>query len=135
VRLTRASASRLLPWLIAGGFGVGLLSGFFGIGGGFLIVPALMLATGMSMPFAIGTSLIAVAAFGVATDASYAFAGLIDWRIAALFIVGGILGGIGGGALGRWLAARKGALAAMLAAVIVAVGLSVVARSMAWLGG
>ena len=98
-------------------------------------MPALMLATGMSMPFAIGTSLIAVAAFGVATAASYAFAGLIDWRIAALFIVGGILGGIGGGALGRWLAARKGALAAMLAAVIVAVGLSVVARSMAWLGG
>lgn len=135
VRLTRASARQLLPWLISGGFGVGLLSGFFGIGGGFLIVPALMLATGMSLPFAIGTSLIAVTAFGAATAASYAFSGLIDWRIAALFIAGGILGGIGGGALGRLLAARKGALGTVLAAVIVVVGIYVLARSMGWLGG
>ena len=135
VRLTRASARQLLPWLISGGFGVGLLSGFFGIGGGFLIVPALMLATGMSLPFAIGTSLIAVTAFGAASAASYAFSGLIDWRIAALFIAGGILGGIGGGALGRLLSARKGALGTILAAVIVAVGIYVLARSMGWLGG
>jgi uncharacterized membrane protein YfcA len=135
VRLTRASALRLLPWLIFGGFGVGLLSGFFGIGGGFLIVPALMLATGMSLPFAIGTSLIAVTALGAATAASYALSGLIDWRIAALFIGGGILGGIGGGALGRLLAARTGVLATLLASVIIAVGLYVVSRSMGWLGG
>ena len=129
MRLTRASASRLLPWLIAGGFGVGLLSGFFGIGGGFLIVPALMVATGMSLPFAIGTSLIAVTAFGAATATSYAMSGLIDWRIAAIFILGGVLGGIGGGALGRLLAGRKGALGTVLAGVIVVVGLYVVARS------
>ena len=135
VRLTRASASRLLPLLISGGFGVGMLSGFFGIGGGFLIVPALMLATGMSLPFAIGTSLIAVTAFGAATAVSYALSGLIDWRIAALFIAGGIIGGIGGGALGRLLAVRNGALATLLAGVIVAVGLFVVSRSMGWQGG
>lgn len=52
VRLTRETAAHLLPWLLGGGLGVGLLSGFFGIGGGFLIVPALMVATGMSLPFA-----------------------------------------------------------------------------------
>lgn len=132
VRLTGASARHLLPWLIAGGLGVGLLSGFFGIGGGFLIVPALMVATGMSLPFAIGTSLIAVTAFGAATATSYAISGLIDWRIAAIFILGGVLGGIGGGALGRLLASRKGALGTVLAAVIVAVGLYVVARSIGW---
>ncbi|MGQ3353578.1 MAG: sulfite exporter TauE/SafE family protein [Phreatobacter sp.] len=130
VQLTRASARQLLPWLIASGLGVGLLSGFFGIGGGFLIVPALMLATGMSLPFAIGTSLIAVTAFGAATATSYAISGLVDWRIAALFIAGGIVGGVGGGALGRLLAARKGALGTVLAAVIVAVGLYVVTRSL-----
>ncbi len=129
VRLTRASARYLLPWLIAGGLGVGLLSGFFGIGGGFLIVPALMVATGMSLPFAIGTSLIAVTAFGAATATSYAMSGLIDWRIASIFILGGVLGGIGGGALGRLLAGRKGALGTVLAGVIVVVGLYVVARS------
>lgn len=135
VQLTRASAQLLLPWLIASGFGVGLLSGFFGIGGGFLIVPALMLATGMSLPFAIGTSLIAVTAFGAATATSYAISGLVDWRIAVLFIAGGIVGGVGGGALGRLLASRKGALATVLAAVIVAVGLYVVARSLGSAGG
>lgn len=134
VQLTRASARQLLPWLIASGLGVGLLSGFFGIGGGFLIVPALMLATGMSLPFAIGTSLIAVTAFGAATATSYAISGLVDWRIAALFIAGGIVGGIGGGALGRLLATRKGALGTVLAAVIVVVGLYVVTRSLGWFG-
>lgn len=135
VRLTRASAPQLLPWLLAGGLGVGLLSGFFGIGGGFLIVPALMLTTGMSLPFAIGTSLIAVTAFGAATAASYAHSGLIDWRIAALFIAGGILGGVVGGALGRLLASRKGALGTVLAVVIIAVGIYVLTRSLGWLGG
>lgn len=132
VRLTRASARHLLPWLIGGGLGVGLLSGFFGIGGGFLIVPALMVATGMSLPFAIGTSLIAVTAFGAATAASYAASGLIDWRVAVIFIMGGVLGGIGGGSLGRLLAGRKGTLGTVLAVVIVAVGVYVVARSIAW---
>ncbi|PTM57293.1 sulfite exporter TauE/SafE family protein [Phreatobacter oligotrophus] len=129
VRLNRASARHLLPALIAGGLGVGLLSGFFGIGGGFLIVPALMVATGMSLPFAIGTSLIAVTAFGAATATSYAMSGLIDWRIAGIFVLGGVLGGMGGGALGRLLAGRKGALGTVLAGVIVVVGLYVVARS------
>jgi uncharacterized membrane protein YfcA len=131
VRLTRASAPALLPWLIGSGFAVGLLSGFFGIGGGFLIVPALMVATGMSLPFAIGTSLVAVSAFGTATASSYALSGLIDWRIAVLFILGGVLGGRGGMALGRRLAARKGALGAALAGVIVTVGVYVVGRGLA----
>jgi uncharacterized membrane protein YfcA len=129
VRLTRISAAHLLPWLIGVGFGTGLLSGFFGIGGGFLIVPALMLATGMSLPFAIGTSLIAVTTFGAATATNYALSGLIDWRIAFLFIAGGVAGGIAGAALGRVLAARKGALGTVLAVVIVAVGVYVIARS------
>jgi uncharacterized membrane protein YfcA len=42
----------------------GALSGFFGVGGGFLIVPALMLATGMSIMNAVSSSLVAVTAFG-----------------------------------------------------------------------
>jgi uncharacterized protein len=128
VRLDRSSAPQLLPWLIPAGFGTGLLSGFFGIGGGFLIVPALIFATGMSLQPAIGTSLLAVTAFGAATALSYALSGLIDWRIAALFIAGGVLGGVGGTALGRVLASRKGALGTVLAGVIMAVGAYVVAR-------
>ncbi len=54
VRLTRDSAATLLPRLVPIGLGVGLAAGFFGIGGGFLIVPGLILATAMPLPFAIG---------------------------------------------------------------------------------
>lgn len=41
--------------------GVGLMTGFFGVGGGFLVVPALVLALGLPMPFAVGTSLVVIA--------------------------------------------------------------------------
>jgi uncharacterized protein len=61
VRLDRSSAMRLAPFLLLYGFGVGALSGFFGIGGGFLAVPGLFAATDMPLIFAIGTSLISVA--------------------------------------------------------------------------
>ena len=69
----------------------GAASGFFGIGGGFLIVPGLMLATGMPMINAVGTSLLSVGTFGLATALNYASSGLVDWVLAAQFI-GGILG-------------------------------------------
>src|SRR3546814_12015767 len=49
------------------GLGTGVVSGFFGIGGGFLIVPSLMASTRMPMINAVGTSLVAVTAFGLTT--------------------------------------------------------------------
>lgn len=134
IRLTADTARELLPLLLGIGFAVGVLSGFFGIGGGFLIVPGLMLATGMPLKFAIGTSLVAVGAFGAATAASYAASGLIDWRIAVLFILGGVGGGVIGIALGRSLAARKRALTLVFATTVVAVGLYVLARGVVTLG-
>ena len=70
VRLSFSTARQLLPLLLVIGFTVGALSGFFGIGGGFLIVPALVLATGMPIATAIGTSLVEVTAFGAATAAN-----------------------------------------------------------------
>lgn len=51
-------------------------------------MPGLMLATSMPLPMAIGTSLVAVSAFGAATAASYAASGLIEWPLAGLFILG-----------------------------------------------
>src|SRR5690606_3339832 len=78
VRLTRESAGVLLPRLVPIGLAVGLAAGFFGIGGGFLIVPGLMLATRMPLTFAIGTSLVVVSALGATTALSYALSGLVD---------------------------------------------------------
>ena len=61
-------------------------------GGGFLIVPGLILATGMPMINAIGTSLLAVGAFGLATALNCAASGLVDWAVATEFILGGLGG-------------------------------------------
>ncbi len=90
----------------------GLAAGFFGIGGGFLIVPGLMAATGMTLANAAASSLLSVTLFGAATSANYALSGLVDWPVAGLFILGGAAGGWAGlkgaGLLaGRALLARR----------------------------
>jgi uncharacterized protein len=129
VQLTRESMPKLLPLLIGVGFAVGALSGFFGIGGGFLIVPGLMGATAMPLINAIGSSLVSVTAFGLTTAASYAWSGLIDWPLAILFIVGGALGGLLGTRLAHHLAGYKHALTLTFSGIVVAVGLYIVAKS------
>jgi hypothetical protein len=129
VRLTFASAPRLLPMLVGFGLGAGTLSGFFGIGGGFLIVPGLVGATAMPLINAIGSSLVAVTAFGITTAVSYAISGLVDWWLAALFVIGGAAGGAAGIWLGACLAHRKRALSRVFAAVVIAVGVYVVAAA------
>jgi uncharacterized membrane protein YfcA len=125
VRLTAGNA----PKLAAGGGAAGLLAGFFGIGGGFLVVPMLMATTGMAILPAVGSSLVAVTAFGLTTALNYARDGLVDWPLVFVFIVGGALGGLAGSRLAGRLAARRGALNAVLAAVIAAVAVYMLVRS------
>ena len=96
-------SSANLPAILGLGLATGTLSGFFGIGGGFLIVPALMLATGMSIMNAVSSSLVAVTAFGLTTAASYAYSGLVSWQLAGLFIAGGVVGGLIGTNSARFL--------------------------------
>lgn len=107
----------------------GATSGFFGIGGGFLIVPGLMLATGMPMINAIGTSLLSVAAFGLATALSYASSGLVDWWLASEFIGGGIVGGVLGMLLATRLSAYKNILNRLFAALIFVVAAYILYRN------
>ncbi len=130
IHLTAATARHLLPRLLMTGFGVGALSGFFGIGGGFLIVPGLILATGMPLAFAIGTSLVAVSAFGAATASSYAISGMVDWRLALIFVLGGLVGGLGGAAAGRYLSDRKALLGQIFVGMVISVGLYVILRGL-----
>ena len=126
VRLTAETAKELLPLLLGIGFAVGAFSGFFGIGGGFLIVPGLILATGMPLTSAIGTSLVAITAFGAATATSYVWSGLVDWSLAALFVLGGLAGGVAGVRAGQALAERKRALNVVFASLVIVVGAYVV---------
>jgi uncharacterized protein len=130
VRLGRKNVGQIV---LAGLF-AGALSGFFGIGGGFLIVPGLMAATGMPILNAVASSLPAVAAFGFTTAANYAASGLVDWSLAAAFVLGGIGGGLAGAAAAKRLAARRGVLQRVLAAVIVAVGLFMLLKSLPAVG-
>ncbi len=126
VRLNREN----LPRLIAVGGAAGLLSGFFGIGGGFLIVPGLMLATGMTILNAIASSLVAVTVFGATTAANYAFSGLVEWWLAIVFIAGGALGGLAGTHSAHRLAAKRGTLNMVFAAMIAAVAIYMLLRSL-----
>ena len=131
VRLSRATAGHLLPRLVPAGLAVGLLAGFFGIGGGFLIVPALILATGMPLRSAVGTSLVAVTALGVTTAGTYALSGFVEWSLVALLVAGGIAGAFAGIAAGRRLSGSKRALEIGFAVLVMVVGLYVVARGLA----
>jgi len=117
------------PKVMGYGLGTGLFSGFFGIGGGFLIVPALVASTSMPVYRAVGTSLIAVAAFGLTTAANYAWSGLIDWPLAASFIAGGVIGTAIGAALARRLAGQKGRLTTLFAALVAVVAAYMLYRS------
>ncbi|MHB9879547.1 sulfite exporter TauE/SafE family protein [Pacificimonas sp. ICDLI1SI03] len=117
------------PKVLGYGLGTGAFSGFFGIGGGFLIVPGLIGSTSMPMINAVGTSLVAVTAFGLTTAANYAFSGLIDWILAATFIVGGVVGGYFGTHLAKRLSSG-GQLKTVFALLIF-----VVAGYMLWQSG
>lgn len=105
VRLDRALTLKLAPVGLAAGFA----AGFFGIGGGFLIVPGLMTATGMTLMHAQASSLLSVAVFGTATSANYAVSGLVNWPVAATLTVGGAVGTL----IGLPLARRLGDHAAL----------------------
>lgn len=111
------------------GFGTGALSGFFGIGGGFLIVPGLIASTHMPILYAIGTSLIAVATFGLATAFNYALSGYVIWPLAAVFVAGGFVGSAAGTQVSKALAVRKGQLNNVFAGLIALVALYMLYRS------
>ena len=67
---------------------VGILAGYFGIGGGFLIVPTMMYAGGLNIMQAIGTSLVSVISFGLITAERYLVSGNVGLVIAMLIIIG-----------------------------------------------
>jgi len=79
---------------------------------------------------AVGTSLVAVTAFGVTTALNYAFSGLVNWPLAFVFILGGAAGSIAGAMAIKRLADRRGAISVLLAAVIFTVAAYMIARAL-----
>lgn len=125
VHISMKLVARLAPL----GLLTGLAAGFFGIGGGFLIVPGLMLATGMTMANATASSLLSVALFGAATSANYALSGQVDWGLAGLLLLGGAAGGVAGLFAAKALANHVRLARTLFAGLIIIVAIYVAWRA------
>lgn len=120
--------SRCAMFLAAVGLGAGVLTGLFGVGGGFIIVPALIAFSGMGMQRAIGTSLLIITLIsftGIVTQ--LASGGTIPWSVTIPFLLGSVAGLFAGTALARRLAGPH--LQRVFAAAVVAVGVFVIVRN------
>ena len=111
------------------GAGVGSAAGFFGIGGGFLIVPGLMASTGMSLATSQATSLLSVAAFGATTAGNYALSGWVDPGLVAAMAVGGVAGTTAGLPLARRLGSNARLGRILFAGLILVVAAYVAVRA------
>ena len=113
--------------VIVAGTIVGFLTGFFGVGGGFVIVPALVLALGFTMPEAIGTSLLVIAINSVVALTTRLQAGSIEWATVIPFTVASLLGVI----VGSRLASTRdsSSLQRWFVALLVAVAIYTAVRS------
>jgi len=107
---------------------VGMMTGFFGVGGGFLVVPALVLVLDFPMPVAVGTSLLVIAINSGTSLVARAGGGIdIDWTVIGVFTAAAVIGSL----LGARIAtrARPETLRIAFAVLIIAVGLYTAARS------
>ncbi len=121
--------SRRVSAALGAGLGVGALSGFFGVGGGFLIVPSLVWANRLSIVDAIGSSLAAITVFAGTSSASYAVSGLVNWWLVLLLLIGGVVSGYFGSALADYLGKNKrSTLNSVFVVVIGVVGVYIVWR-------
>ncbi|GAA3341181.1 sulfite exporter TauE/SafE family protein [Amorphoplanes nipponensis] len=105
IRGRRPRPDRVVPHelpvgtVIAEGVAVGLFTGLVGAGGGFLVVPALALLGGLSMPIAVGTSLVVIAMKSFAGFAGYLSSVPINWALAAAVTTAAVLGSLAGSRL------------------------------------
>ncbi|MEI6486942.1 MAG: sulfite exporter TauE/SafE family protein [Sphingomonadales bacterium] len=121
VRLDLGMTVKLAP----AGLLVGLAAGFFGIGGGFLIVPGLMAATGMTLANAAASSLVSVVVFGAATSATYAASGQIDGPALLAMLAGGLIGVVAARRLAPLLGAHGLLARRLFAGMVIATALYV----------
>ncbi len=113
--------------ILAAGVIVGLMTGFFGVGGGFLIVPALVLFLGLPMRLAVGTSLVIIAINSAAGIVAHLGSGEMELGLAALFVAGGLAGTYLGARVHGQLDEER--LSRAFAVLIALIGIYLVARN------
>ena len=128
-RRTAPPRRRVAP-VVATGMLVGFLTGLFGVGGGFVIVPALTLALGLPMSAAIGTSL-AVIVGNAAVALGFRGLHAVDWRLALPFTITMLAGSVAGAAVAHRLPPRRSLQA--FAAILVLVAIANAAAALAGL--
>ncbi len=120
----------LVASFLIAGTAVGFLTGFFGVGGGFIIVPTLVLVLGFDMPEAVGTSLLIIAInSGVALASRLATTG-VDWRVAVPFTGAALIGALVGNRVAGRLPSEV--LVRWFAVLLVVVATYTVADSLAF---
>jgi uncharacterized membrane protein YfcA len=129
-RPERSARGRHLWLRIApAGLATGVLTGFFGVGGGFVVVPALTLLLALPLRAAVGTSLAVIAITSAAALAAHLSSGSIDWTVAGAFTAAAVAGALVGSRLGgrvrvHRLAQGFAALVVVLAGVLIAENLA-----------
>jgi uncharacterized membrane protein YfcA len=118
--------SRTFILLALQGTGVGLLTGLIGVGGGFLIVPALVLVAKLPMRFAVGTSLLVITMNALSGFAGYAGTLPIDWHLVGWFTAVAAIGSITGTVMSKRVPQRR--LKQVFGVLLVGVSLYVLYR-------
>lgn len=124
----RALSVRGALRVVAAGSAVGFLTGLFGVGGGFVIVPALTLALGLSMPAAIGTSLVVIVG-NAAVALGFRGLGAVEWDLAVPFTATMLVGSLAGSLVASRLPAERSLQAFAGLLVLVALGNGAVAAA------
>ncbi|WP_235653613.1 sulfite exporter TauE/SafE family protein [Mycolicibacter icosiumassiliensis] len=107
--------------VVIAGTAVGFLTGFFGVGGGFVVVPALVLTLGYEMPVAVGTSLLVIAISSAEGLFFRLASGDVDWAVALPFTAAGMVGVLLGDAVAAKVPAAR--LTSLFVWLMVAVAL------------
>ena len=126
----RSGAARQpLARIALAGIAIGVLAGFFGVGGGFVKVPVVIVVLGITIHLAIRTSLAVIALASAAALGGHLATGSIDWAVTGAFTLAAIAGTLAGGRLSARLASRT--LTRGFALLVAAVGLVLVADGIA----
>lgn len=123
--MTGATADSQRLWLLGGiGLAAGFLSALFGVGGGIVVVPLLVLLAGFDAKVATGTSLAAIGVTAFFGAVSFAALGEVSWRHAALVGLPAVVGAVAGARLQRAVSSRL--LTLLFAAFILVVAVVLV---------
>lgn len=113
--------------VVVAGLGIGFLTGFLGVGGGFVVVPVLVVLLHIPMPTAVGTSLLVISLNSAVALAARAGHDSFQWQVIAPFALAAVVGSLAGKRVADRLSA--GALTFSFAVLLVVVAVYVAGRA------